>query len=619
MIISFVENPTGSSDNKVMHLEKIRKAGLDYRKQREQQWRTNILFLRGRQWEEAVLTPNGTRRMPFAAPHSKVKMVSNQLYPLARQASAALVDNISQPIASPATMEPMDVYAAEIATDLLVYRQYEDNEVEKRTLETIWAMVCGLVLRMTYFDPEAESNLQIGKVMGAGDIKTLMLNPWQFCLSPWAQTAQESEWICLSDVRPIEEINDIYKSDVKEESCAAENGLNERDMMGLIEDSHGGGGNSFQKLKNAAILHRMYIKPTMKNPKGQVFTWSNGVLLKDNVELPEGEMPFVPIQWFPTPGSPYPLPFISPLIDLQKEINITLSQLIELKNRQLRGDLLVRGSAMPTEEYEPVSETIDDTTGRKIVYADATVQDMKFFEYNLDVSNAEKLIARLFNDAMQIAGIHESSMGMQQPAGTPATTTLALKESDHSGLTPFRQGFNIAHAKIGRQKIIIAKNHYKVPRINRIVGEGNTVKTAAFVGSDLRSTEDVRPQTTPMLTETEKNTIKSQLMAQLFQMPNDLPKDILARVRVIQFSGLPDAEAMAEKECAPLSIEELEQIVGEIRAANIKLVAAQTQAMLEQATAPPEEAQDDPMSQLPPEAQMVMGMAQGQQQVQQPQ
>ena len=604
MPISFIEQPTGDPTEKIGKLESILRAGLLRRKTYEDQWRNNILFLRGRQWERAVEAPTGSRRIEFSPPNTRAKFTDNQIYPLARQAAAALVDNIAQPIATPATNEPEDVVAAEIATDLLRFRQVEDHEEEMRRIETLWVMVSGIVLRTTYWDPDKGSMLPIGRVLGAGDIETAMLNPWQFVLSPWATSARDSEWICLTDVRPVEEINDIYGSDVASEECATLIGLNERDMMGLVADSHGTG--TIQPVRNAAILKRLYIRPDTKRPDGEVITWANGKLLGPKATLPEGEMPFQHLEWFPAPGSPYPLSFVSPLVDLQKEVNITISQLVELKNRQLRGDMVVRGTQSPREEWQPTTDFDDPNTGRKTVYMDATVQDWKFLEYNLDPSNAERLMARFYNDMMQISGIHESSLGMQQPSGTPATTTLALKESDLSGLTIFRHAFNFAHARIGRQKILIARNHYKVPRLNRIVGDGNEVKVQAFLGADLRTCEDVHPMTTPMLSELEKTQIRSALVAGLAFGPYQGPKDQLAKIRMIQSSGLPDADALAEKQAAPMSLQDLETLVGELHAKEAQLALVQVQMTMEQLLAPPEA---EPESQLPPEVQMVMGAA----------
>jgi len=606
MPISFIEHPTGDPTEKIGKLEAILKAGLMRRQSHESQWRNNILFLRGRQWEGTVEAPSGTRRIEYSPPNTRAKFVDNQIYPLARQAAAALVDNIAQPIATPATMDPEDVLAAEIATDLLRFRQVEDHEEEMRRIETIWVMVSGLVLRTTYWNPDKSSMLPIGRIVGAGDVETMMLNPWQFVLSPWATSAKDSEWICLTDVRPIEEINDIYRSDIQAEECATVVGLNERDMIGLIDDSHGTGAPQ-QPVRNAAILKRLYIKPDTKRPDGEVITWANGKLLGSQTTLPEGEMPFQALEWFPSPGSPYPLAFITPLVDLQKEVNITISQLVELKNRQLRGDMVVRGTQAPREEWQPTTDFDDPLTGRKTVYLDATVQDWKFLEYNLDPSNAERLMARFYNDMMQISGIHESSLGMQQPSGTPATTTLALKESDLTGLTIFRHAFNFAHARIGRQKILIARNHYKVPRINRIVGDGNEVKVQAFLGADLRTCEDVHPMTTPMLSEVEKSQIRSSLIAAAAYGPYEGPKDQLAKIRMIQASGLPDADAQAEKQCAPMSIEDLEALVGELHAKEAQLALIQVQMAVEQLTAPPEEQQAE--AQVPPEVQLAMSAA----------
>ena len=408
----FFEKIAGSEGDKIDRLETILRACIGARKRHEAEWKTNIKFLRGYQWEEEVDTYYGTRTAQKHAPSTLVKMTSNIIYPLARQACALLVDNISQPLAVPATNEPQDVFAAEIGTDLLQFRQGEDREVEKRRLETLWAMTCGLVMRYTHYDADAASLLPGGRVMGAGDIDTFMLNPWQYALSPWAKAPDESEVVCFADVRPVDDINDLYPGhDVKEEAVRPDQWLLERDMSGLVADSHGSGiGGAFIAPKHAALLKKTFIRPGRKHPKGRVYTWANGKLLA-GTDIPEGEMPLTAIQWFPTPGSPYPLPFITPLVPIQEHINITLSQLIELKNRQLRGDRLVLGTGTMTEEDEPLSENIDGETGRKTIYADAMIKSVEFMKYDLDPTTAEFLLADLYNAARKVAGIGEATSG----------------------------------------------------------------------------------------------------------------------------------------------------------------------------------------------------------------
>lgn len=599
MRLPFVGKPDDRSEGaKVAWLEGLYKAADSQRKHYESEWYANIAFLQGDQWSSFSEDVRRFRKTPVHVPHSKAQITSNQILPLARQAVSAMVNNMAQRIAIPATEDPDDVEAAELATDFLDARRLIDRESEVLLHETLWRMVTGRVIRETYWDPDRDGTGEIGVLPRAGDIATVTLNPFKFHQCPWTDCSEQLPWVIFSDVRDIDEINHLYPGhDVKEESYA--DTLQTRDNL-LNSAMHGR--NPEPRKKHAAILKRLYARPDYRRPNGYHAVWANEKLLYEG-ELPEGQWSCVTVDWFPAPGRPYPYPFVSPLRDLQREINITLSQIIELRNRQLRGDLLIQGSALPTQDYNPALEEYS-SAGAKRIYLDATVEKYEFLKYDLNPSQAESLLAHFWNDVMQVAGIHESSLGTMPSRGQPtATQVLTLKESDYAGLALFRAIGDEAYCDVDRVKLLIAKNHYEIPRMIRVVGESNSAKTRSFFGAELRNTEDVRPRPIPIITEAQKAEMKSQAAAQGLYGPYAGPADKYAKLKALSNSGIPDINEEIDELLGGISMDELGQIVAELDAKKAQLALlesdaaiAQLEALMQQASTSQEDDLQNPLS-----------------------
>jgi len=597
-LFPFVESPEGDRAEKVVACEQIYKTCDALRRKVEPDWYTNILFLAGNQHEAAADDVRRFGRVPIHSPSSgKVKVVSNCILALARQAQASLCENIAQSIAVPATDDPDDVESAELATDVLASRYDEDHEQELRLSEILWAMCCGRVLRDTYWNPNADSYGILGKMTGAGDEATRMLNPFQFHLLPWMDSSAPMPGVIVSSVRDIDEINDIYKPAkpvVAEEYADAMRALDKL-FVNIVDQREA----RTEKRNHAAILKELYAAPTPDYPKGKVIVWANGELL-DETELPEGELCKVPIDWFPIPGRVYPLPFITPLRDLQREINITLGQLIHLKNCQLRGDIAIRGEGNVVQEFSkrqvgtsPDGLPIYEDTPQKVIRLPRNVESHEFLQYNLNTTEGERLLAYLWNEMMKAAGVHEPSLGENTGRLMQPTTLQLMKEADLAGLTLFRLGFGLAYAKVARHKLLVIKNHYQVPRIARVVGERESVKVRAFFGSELGGTEDVRPRSVPLVTETMKAQIRRELAATSGYDLSGPAQVKLNKVTTLLNSGLPGIEEEVSSMLAPMTVDKLRQVCAEINRIEVEtsLLTATGQlvlakSMIEQAANP---------------------------------
>lgn len=598
----FGKSTDNSAQGKVAYLEKLYQSADSMRRRFEADWYTNCLFLAGQQWEQAAEDVRHFRKLPIKSSQTKVKLVSNQILALARQAVSAINEHLAEQIAVPATGDRADIDAAELATDFLRARFYADNEETIRRNEILWTMCTGRVLRKTFWNPDLDSEGVAGKIKRAGDIETITLNPFNFHTCPWSDSADDMPWIIESDVRDIDEVESLYPgTELEEEEVADASRFLDKLLTNIVEGVDSGR----TKREHSVILKRMFQRPDAKNPKGKYYVWANKVLLRE-AELPEGQMPFTVIDWFPIPGRAYPLPFVTPLRDLQKEINITMSQLVELKNRQLRGDLVVRGVG-------DVHQEVDAITGAKRIKLDPGIQEFQFMKYDLNPTEAELLLNRLQNDAMQVAGIHESSLGQQARGSVTATQVAMLKESDMSGLTLFRAGFDNAYSDVATLKLLNAKNHYHVPRLIRVVGDGNAPRVRAFMGSDLKATQDVRPLPSPLLSPT----MIAQMRTTLGTPPNHCwgpylnLSDKLAQLKLLQGSGLPDAEQEVRGMLGGMTLDDLAKIVNEMEIKQAALQMAQLDAQAAQMAAmvaPQQGAQTDQFGEpvVPPEQQAAM-------------
>lgn len=598
MRVRFTPDPiTGEEQQKVGRLDVWYKKADAVRRQYEAEWVANALFLEGKHWDEVPEDLRTyTRRIPVAPKTAKVKLTINWCYTLARQAAAGLRDSIARQVAVPATTDPDDVLAAGVYTDFLDTQMDRDMEAEMRFREIIWTMVTGRVLRKTFWDPDIDGRGEGGRILrGAGDIVTMTLNPFRFHIDPWAEGWNDVRFVIESDVRDIDEVNALFPGhDVQEEEIVSATRMMEK----VTSSALGWTNRSVPRKSKACLLKRFYASPTPKFPKGKLFVVAHGKLLYEG-DLPEGELPFVPLEWFFIPGRGCPLPFMTPIRDPNREYDITFSQLIELKNRQLAGDMIISGPGKITYET-------DDVTGARRMRAPEG-SNWGFVPHNLNAGEAEKLMALLWNSGMELAGIRESSLGKMPPRETSGALALVMKEADIQGLTVFRRGKDLAHSRIARHKGMLAKRHYKVARMIRVVGQKDALKTYAFFGADLRGTDDVRPKPVPYLTEAQQVQVRQEAMTRgpdgssLFG-PYNGPKDKHAKLKALLNTNLPGIDDEVQDLLGPnMTMKDLELLVAEIDAEEGQLVLAMTKArrigliaQIEEEMAGPSEGEPEP-------------------------
>lgn len=561
------KNDAPKDDNELVStLEELFQIADKHRRKFEPDVWGNVAYLAGDQWVSFESDIQRYRKIDIVAPAAgKFKAVDNQILPLARQAAATLRAHIAQQDAIPDNNSPEAVKAAQLATDFLSDRYETDKELVLRFNEIMHLIVAGECLRMTTWDVTRGRDGLSG-FGGEGDIKTETVPFFRFYKCPFNEGPDyPSEWIIQADVRDVDWINDTFNTDVTKEDTANATRTVDKLLYTLVE----GQNYSPESKSNAAILKRLYLNPSPRYPKGKLYVWANKKLIIDT-ELPDGFMPFVGLQWLPIPHRLYALPLISNLRPLQKQFNISMSQMFELVIRQLRGDMVVTGE-------EPRQE-VDAVTGqKKIIVNNGSRVD--FMRYELNTNDARDIRAQLTQDMQQISGVHDPSMGQTASGSQTATEIAMLKDSDKEGLVLIREGLDLAYCDVSSQKIELARNNYKNYRTVRVISPSNEVNSTGFFGYDLGNTKLVRPKTTPILSQAQIQTIKQEAIAKGLLGPYANAEDELAKKQSYISLGIPGAREEIEKVGLPM--DELTQIVSKIRInkAQIELVTSELMLM----------------------------------------
>jgi len=575
-----LEGGRGDGDRGVVEkLEELFRVSDGARRPVEWEWYANARFLAGNQYD----LPTGdvrqwltTRRVPRVPKETDpYRMTVNLVYTLTRQAAAGVVSNLGQQIAVASTEEVLDVSAAAIASDFLASRYDEDQERRKRKREVLYAMVCGRAYRKTLFDPDATGNGDFGKLEKAGDIVSETVSPVALWVDPWTEVFEDCSYVIETELRDVDELNDFYPGhDIQPEDV-----LDGSQMLDAFLSNATGTvdyTSLVPKRKRACVLKKIYIRPRGDLPNGKVMYWTKGALVKEPTELPSAVFPFDAFEWMSVPGRAYPLPFITPLRDPQRQYNAILSALVKLAHAQLRGDIALEGDGDVWEEVNP-------DTGQKRIHVPYGTLKWELLRYDLNPTVGETRLAQLWNDAQQLAGVRDPSLGENPPGVKTVGALMLLRESDVAGLSFFRVAFDDTNCSIGRKKLALAKEHYDIPRMIRVVGEGNRLRAYGFFGAQLRNTQDVRTRAIPPLTEMERRQLRQQMIAEGRYGPyvdgagNFDPRIKRAHLEALLASGLPEIDEEVDRLAAPLKMDELRNLCSELDALDTQTAVAMAQ------------------------------------------
>jgi len=566
--------PEGSGDV-VASLEKLFKLGLQCRLPFETKALQSLLFWAGDHWTS--LRTDFSRRTGRIIEHpagcNASRIVDNQIPIYVRQISSMGTSAISDFEARAATSETADKEAAALATRFIKMREHLDDEEGLREEEFLWAIGSGEVLRRVWFNTSKQSRGGI-----QGDLDTEVINIFRYVKCPSDAGKWPPRWLVEFDARNVDWVKEAYGQSVEPEAVADNMRAIDDLAMNVLTDRSA----PRDEEKSSVLLKRLYAQPSSKYPKGHVWVWANGVLLKHH-DFQGDTFPFACFGWYPIPGRLYPMSYLEPLLSDQKQLNTLLSQINEVKTRQLRNDLLLQTGgqgpfAMPQEKV------IDEKTGQKAILIPPGATSFELMKYDTNLTAAEADYQRIMKNLHDKGGLAEPTLGQVTGRKTTLGELTLLREAGMQSIAYHMRRFDRYCAEVAQMKIALAKEFYAEARMVTDLGGESSGETTYFFGADFRDTRDVVPVPTPHMTPAMKRqAVAEAASAGLFGPYTDksgtpnIFVQYAARTQ-LRMMGLVEEDDRIAQDFG--SYEELGQIIGQVTqvARQIQLLALARQA-----------------------------------------
>ncbi|MCC6382828.1 MAG: hypothetical protein IT304_09985 [Dehalococcoidia bacterium] len=494
--------------------ELIRKFGIvkKRRESMEREWKLNLAFYKGNQYAwynrrsdriEALPTEEGSK------PRYRVRLVSNQILPGVQSYVSMLTKTKPAIYATPSSGTPDAIRGATVAERLnegwWLQLGLEDKLKESLTWSCLgangwwkigWDPFAGKSMKFMV-SPDGDiitdtrladafrkqlasmgvDPAQFEHVVYPGEIRVEAMPPFCVWIDPTAKSFEDAQWaVCEHSLTP-EEIARRWPGGepVKPDSIPG-------DYDSAIPFT-----SSPDKID--PIVKKVYIgyfMPGPDLPEGRYVVWIES---PDRI-LYDGPWPFVdakgnhikmlPLVRFPGirfPGRVEDEAIVTHARPIQKEINKTLSIVVEMQNLTARPQMIAPAGSLrqrPTNESGAVIE-YNAVNGERPEWRDMPAVPPYVFEHLADM---QARLDRLFCTTLITRG--------EVPPNVEAGLAIdLLQETAVDQIAPVIDSIEVALARAGKLMLLFAQKHYTEPRLMKIRGEGGRVSVQKFMGADI--------------------------------------------------------------------------------------------------------------------------------------
>jgi len=483
----------------------------------ERQWRLNLAFYKGRQYTyyaprsdrlETLGVDEGTK------PRHRVRVVSNQIMPGAHTLLAQLTKTKPRLFATPGSGAENEVRATQMAQSLLEYWWTDIGLDEKLDEALLWSIVASAGYWKITWDPfaakqmrftlgpdgqpivdealkaEFKRNLeQYGiepeeKIVYMGDVKVDVMSPFDVFLDPTAKTFEESKYVICRHSMDPDDIKAQWGKDLLPDAAPAS-------PDATIPYANAAGAPELS-VRNIYIA---YFKPGASMPDGRYVVFTEGqekqILADEKWPFPHNQLPLVKFAGMRVPGSVYDDSVVTHAVPIQKELNRTLSQIIEYKNLTVNPRMIApRGSLSTRPTTEPGQAIEFDLLPAGTGYAKPEWEQVPALPpYILEVlNNVQQRLSDIFLSAEVLQG--------KVPPNVEAGVAIdLLQEMATDKLAPIIKLLETSLARAGQQMLGLAQTHYVEPRLLKIRGSGGGVQVKQFINSDITGNISVHAET----------------------------------------------------------------------------------------------------------------------------
>jgi len=482
------------------------------------QWKMNLAFYKGRQYVYYNRSARRLEQLPVEdgeKPRYRVRIVNNQIAPGAQSLLAKFTKTKPVINATPTGGSDADHKAASIADKLLEHWWTDFNMDDKLSEALLWSIVAGQGYWKITWDQEAGSSMRfllgpngqpitdtsladlfraelnnVGvtpqeQVVYLGDIKVEAISPFDVFLDDTAKTFDECKYaICVHYMTP-EDIKKKWNYEAKPDS------------VGVQQDTLLPYATFKNQEPNVSAVYVGYFLPQPTIPNGRYVVWIDEKIVEDTAwPYPIDKLPLVKFPGVRIPGSIYDSSVVEQAIPIQKDLNKTLSQIIEYKNLTLKprvwapvGSLAgVRITSEPGAVYE--YNMIGDR-GKPEVEQLPSMPPYVFDHLN-----------QMRDDLKDVFGIVDITEGTPPPNVEAGIAIDLLQEMATDRLAPTIVLIERSLVRAGEIMLSYAQKYYQEPRILKIHGPGGHAKAKRFNQADLQGGVSVSVETGSALPRT---------------------------------------------------------------------------------------------------------------------
>jgi hypothetical protein len=475
------------------------------------EWKMNREFYKGNQWVFPNPVTGTIQDLNFGLgdtmqPRFKVRLTSNQIKSGVMAYIAQLTKTKPVISATPNSGDDKDLRAAQTAEALFEYWWREFDMKSKLQSALVNAQLSQGYWKISWdpyagkgttfmigpdgkpitdpvladlFKEELEAHgvdpKQYSQTVNLGDIRIEVMPGENVILDPAAATFEDASYaICKHAMDPAE-IYARWGVDVQADGASTSEGSGSGLPWGI--DSRQGPEQTAQATKDVWI---MYHKKSPQLPKGRYVAWVEGpdkILADTEWQFPFDELPLVHFPGLERPGSPLDDPLVTDARPIQKELNRTLSQIVQHKNLTIKPQMIAPVNSL--------RDRLTDEPGAVFQYSPVMNQKPEWrempslppyvFEHLQDIQNR---LDRLFN----LAAVSQGNVPPNVEAGVAIDL---LQEASVDQVSPMIQRMEGALVRAGHIMASFAAEYYIEPRLLKIMGSGGTVQVKKFKNSDI--------------------------------------------------------------------------------------------------------------------------------------
>jgi hypothetical protein len=513
----------------------------------EPQWFMSLAFFQNRQWlafaGDRLIEPRGLDDP------GRITETENRITGIVRTELAKLTKGRPVWSATPTSSDDEDMNAADLSERIMRY-QWQNLNVRKHDLKALeWSRICGSGFLKVVWDPTLGDPVDVlvrpdgglmadetGKTMrgdsqvakafaeatGAevkskriapGDLKVEAPSPFGMFVDPLCDVFEDAEWLIEESVKSVDYVKRHYDVTLKPDT-SANPGLVEMQLMG----GTAGAGTTYKGVK----LRQYWSKPCEEFPAGVRIVWAQGKVL-DRDDKPFDPMPYIMYTGIPVPGRLHGMGIVELLQGPQTELNLTLSQMAENRNRV--GNPTGVAAKQAIGDPEIFLEKISQAGGWHFFDESGSAHPIPQYleppalpDYVKDTPDS---IRRAMED---ISGQHEVTNAQVPPGVTAAAAISLLLDQDDTRLALAVTDHEEGLGRIGTKVLEHVARYYTDSRMIKIAGDDGAWEIFDFRNTDLRGNTHIEVQANSTFPQTQaaKQAMMKDIITMMTQTGNGL-------------------------------------------------------------------------------------------------